>query len=208
MAKNIVTRKATQWGQLRKIHGYKNCEIAETLGHDQALVSGWFTGRLMPNDDNIKELCELFGEDFERGKQMFLDDYQPSGKRKSIEPKQAYYIPTISNPDYIPTTSDMPKELGLPFVVEDSEPKQFNDCIELAAFLHDKVSMDIIMIMMKSMDTAMARFNKDPISALEWAMTDLLTNPSSCKPREKIHVFHILATNGYIFYQEDGSNEK
>ena len=194
MAKKIVTRKATQWGQLRKIHGYKYCEIAETLGHDQALVSGWFTGRLMPNDENIKELCELFGEDFEKGKQMFLDDYQPSGKPKEVLPKQAYYIPNI------------PEDPQLPF--EDGEPKQFNDCIELAAFLHDKVSMDIIMILMKSMDAAMARFNKDPISALEWAMMDLLTNPSSCKPREKIHVFHILATNGYIFYQEDNENER
>jgi hypothetical protein len=203
MAKNIVTRKATQWGQLRKIHGYKNYEIAETLGHDQAVVSGWFTGRLMPNDENIKELCELFGEDFEKGKQMFLDDYQPSGKRKTIEPKQqAYYIPNI------------PEEPQLPFVVDNNEPKQFDNCIDLATFLYGKIDIDIVMLLIKSMDLAMTKFNKDPITALEWSLEDLLAKfnaqniTSRCKPRDILHLFDIFASAGYKFYQEDEDNER
>lgn len=201
MAKNIVTRKATQWGQLRKIHGYKNCEIAETLGHDQALVSGWFTGRLMPNDDNIKELCELFGEDFERGKQMFLDDYQPSGKPKTIEPKQAYYIPNIP---------EEPRQK----VVEDHGPKQFDNCIELAGFLHGKIDIDIVLLLTKEMDLAMTKFNKDPITALEWSLEDLLAKfnaqniTSRCKPRDILHLFDIFASAGYKFYQEDEADER
>lgn len=197
MAKNVVTRKQTQWGKLREIHGYKNCEIAETLGRDQALVSGWFTGRLMPNDDNIKELCELFGEDFERGKQMFLDDYQPSGKPKEVLPKKpkAYYIPK--------------EEPSMPFVVD--EDKQFNNCIELAAFLHGKIDIDIVLLLTKEMDLAMTKFNKDPITALEWSLEDLLAKFNAqtigtsrcCKPRDILHLFDIFASAGYKFYQED-----
>lgn len=200
MAKNIVTRKQTQWEKLRKIHGYKNYEIAETLGHGQSLVSGWFTGRLMPNDESIKELCDLFGQDFEKGKQMFLDDYQPSGKRKTIEPKQAYYIPNI------------PEESLL--AVEDREPKQFNDCIELAAFLHGKIDIDIVLLLTKEMDLAMTKFNKDPITALEWSLEDLLAKfnaqsiTSRCKPRDILHLFDIFASAGYKFYQEGEDNER
>lgn len=203
MAKNVVTRKQTQWGKLREIHGYKNCEIAETLGHDQALVSGWFTGRLMPNDENIKELCELFGEDFERGKQMFLDDYQPSGKRKTIEPKQAYYIPNI------------PEEPLQKVVEEYAPPKQFNDCIKLASFLHGKIDIDIVLLLTKEMDLAMTKFNKDPITALQWSLEDLLAKfnaqtigTSRCKPRDILHLFDIFASAGYKFYQEDEDNER
>jgi len=203
MAKRIVTRKQTQWGKLREIHGYKNYEIAETLGYSQELVSGWFTGRLMPNDENIKELCDLFGQDFEKGKQMFLDDYQPSGKRKTIEPKQTYYIPNI------------PEEPQLPFVVEDSEPKQFDNCIELAAFLHGKIDIDIVLLLTKEMDLAMTKFNKDPITALEWSLEDLLAKFNAqtistfrCKPRDILRLFDIFASAGYKFYQEDEDNER
>jgi len=46
-------------------------EVAEYLGEDPKKVSAYFTGFLLPDDNTIRQLCELFDVDFNVGSLEF-----------------------------------------------------------------------------------------------------------------------------------------
>jgi transcriptional regulator with XRE-family HTH domain len=73
------TRKNTSetfWNLLRVENGLKIREIAEMTGFSIGMISNWFNGVAMPNENQIKEICKLFEVDYETGKNQFEVGYR------------------------------------------------------------------------------------------------------------------------------------
>lgn len=71
MSKSAFARKDTFWNKLRVEKGLTTKEISELINEDDKKVSAYFTGFLLPNDQIIKELCELFDVDYNTGNLEF-----------------------------------------------------------------------------------------------------------------------------------------
>lgn len=65
------TAKATFWNKQRVMQGYTVDELAETIGLGSKATASYLTGFIMPNDEIIKEFCNLFQIDFMKGKGEF-----------------------------------------------------------------------------------------------------------------------------------------
>lgn len=73
------TYKNNFWSKERVKRGWSSAQIAEMLGlpkTDIPQVYNWFTGRNIPKEKYMKQLCKLFGVDFKFGKQMFIEAHQ------------------------------------------------------------------------------------------------------------------------------------
>ena len=88
------TAKDNFWSKERVKRNWTIKEVAEALG-----VGMWFTGQIMPNDVRVREICDLFGVDFNEGQLAFQKahlewkadhdiKYQYSGtnKHETLEP--------------------------------------------------------------------------------------------------------------------------
>lgn len=62
----------TFWNQQRVQQDLRLVDVAEYMHKNHTTVCRWFTGCDMPTDDQIHQLCELFGIDYLQGKQEFI----------------------------------------------------------------------------------------------------------------------------------------
>lgn len=65
------TKKDNYWSKQRVEKGLKLREVAEMLGIREKLIAAYFSGFLMPKDDTIKALCDLFEVDYHTGRLEF-----------------------------------------------------------------------------------------------------------------------------------------
>lgn len=63
--------KITFWNTLRVERNIRYCDIAELFGGGVSTYGAYFSGQLMPKDDIITKLCDLFDVDFDKGKEEF-----------------------------------------------------------------------------------------------------------------------------------------
>lgn len=61
------------WNEIRVEKNIRYKDLAELFPNyrSQTTVAWWFSGQLMPKDNQIKTLCDLFDVDFETGKAEF-----------------------------------------------------------------------------------------------------------------------------------------
>ena len=72
-SKPSFNRKQTFWNDLRVKNGYKLEDLADAFGTSLSNVGKWFSGKYVPNDAKIHDICDLFGVDFEKGKAEFIN---------------------------------------------------------------------------------------------------------------------------------------
>lgn len=73
MPRKIYSKYDNLWSDARKAAGMRNEDIADIFKVNQATVANWFSGHSMPAEDKIKNLCELFGIEFDAGYEAFAD---------------------------------------------------------------------------------------------------------------------------------------
>ena len=71
MRKSPYARKDTFWSKQRVEKRMTIKEIAETIGLPEKQVGAYFTGMLMPKEQTIRDLCELFDVDYHTGNLEF-----------------------------------------------------------------------------------------------------------------------------------------
>lgn len=71
MGKSAFARKDTFWNKLRVEKGLTTKEIGELINEDGKKISAYFTGFLMPEENVIRELCDLFDIDYHTGNLEF-----------------------------------------------------------------------------------------------------------------------------------------
>lgn len=64
-------KKDTFWNQVRVKSNITQKEVAEYLGCSKSLAGFFFSGQLVPKDEHIDKLCELFGVDRILGEREF-----------------------------------------------------------------------------------------------------------------------------------------
>lgn len=106
MAKTFCV-KDTFWNRLRVERNITLEELADYMGVSQSLINQWFTGALIPRDDDISKLCELFDVSMLEGTVAFQQ-----ANRQYVAGK---FDPCISNGQQ--EVSDKPKA-DKPMVVE------------------------------------------------------------------------------------------
>ena len=84
--------KNTFWNNLRIKNGMTYKDLSETMNKSVGNLGNWFSGRCMPCDSDITDLCDLFGVDFEVGKAEFAkaNDAWSSSRNAS---KEVEYVP-------------------------------------------------------------------------------------------------------------------
>ena len=70
MAEAFATRN-NFWSKLRVGAGFKIKDIADYLKVDKSTVYKYFTGEIVPNEENQRLLCALFSVDTLKGQQEF-----------------------------------------------------------------------------------------------------------------------------------------
>ena len=86
----------TWWNEQRLAKDFSFLDITNKMKNprSKSTVSRWFSGREMPSDEQIKDLCNIFGVPFKEGKKHFEEaltttDAKPKCKvpytRKSID---------------------------------------------------------------------------------------------------------------------------
>lgn len=65
------TFKDNFWSKLRVERNLTTKEIADYLGEGEKKTSAYFTGFLLPDDNIIRQLCDLFDVDFNTGNLEF-----------------------------------------------------------------------------------------------------------------------------------------
>ena len=65
------TFKDNFWSKLRVERNLTTKEIADYLGEGEKKTSAYFTGFLLPDDNTIRQLCDLFDVDFNTGNLEF-----------------------------------------------------------------------------------------------------------------------------------------
>ena len=73
---DVWASRETFWNLERVKRGYKIREIAELLDMGEKIVSAYFTGFVMPDDDTVAKFCDLFEIDFMRGKGEFFKSHR------------------------------------------------------------------------------------------------------------------------------------
>ena len=68
--------KENFWSKQRVEQNLTIEQVADLLGIDDARVSMWFSGQYMPQDNYVKELCNLFDVDFNEGQLAFQQAHQ------------------------------------------------------------------------------------------------------------------------------------
>lgn len=98
--KAAYARKDTFWNKQRVEKGLTHREIAEYLHKDHKKVAAYFSGFLLPTDDTIRQLCDLFDIDFHTGNLEFQHAHRQyraehklglaysSKKKKTYTPKK------------------------------------------------------------------------------------------------------------------------
>lgn len=100
------TRVDNFWSKLRVDKNITVREIAEMLGMKEKAISAYFTGFIMPDEDTVRELCELFEVDFNTGYLEFQHahkNYTPS-KRTSTSYTHTPSLDTTTDEHYLGTT--------------------------------------------------------------------------------------------------------
>lgn len=84
-----ASRKYTFWNTIRNESGLTIVEVAEGIGKPKSrvVVGKYFTGEVMPNDETITALCNLFDVEFERGKEEFSKAYDAWHNRLPSTPE-------------------------------------------------------------------------------------------------------------------------
>ena len=65
--------KRTFWNDLRVKNNYLYSELGEALGVSGSTVGNWFSGRSIPSPDNLKNVCDLFGINYDEGYERFVE---------------------------------------------------------------------------------------------------------------------------------------
>lgn len=65
------TYKDNFWSVERVKKNLKITEVADMLGYKRGKVGMWFTGQIMPTDNEVAEVCKLFEVDFNEGQLAF-----------------------------------------------------------------------------------------------------------------------------------------
>ena len=65
------TFKDNFWSKLRVERNLTVKEVAEYLGENEKKTSAYFTGFILPNDNAIRQLCDLFDVDYGAGNLEF-----------------------------------------------------------------------------------------------------------------------------------------
>ena len=69
--KYAITYKDNFWSKKRVEHNIKTEEIADLLGIKWKTASAYFTGQVVPHEEQIKTLCDFFGVDIVEGTREF-----------------------------------------------------------------------------------------------------------------------------------------
>ena len=82
------TFKDNFWSKERVIKNLKLEEVADMLGYKRGKVSMWFSGQVMPDDEEVAEICKLFEVDFNEGQLAFQKahlEWKAEHKNKTIK---------------------------------------------------------------------------------------------------------------------------
>lgn len=71
MKKSAYARKDTFWNKQRVEKGLTAKDIGELTGISEKTISAYFTGFLMPDEQAIRTICDLFEVDFKTGSLEF-----------------------------------------------------------------------------------------------------------------------------------------
>lgn len=82
MSKRAHFKKDTYWNIIRTDRGFKQSELAELMGTNEATISKWFTGRTMPTAEQIAKLCDFFSVPVDRGTAEFKKTHEEWTARK------------------------------------------------------------------------------------------------------------------------------
>lgn len=118
MPREGTSLQDTFWNRLRAKSGWSYKDLAETVGKSRSMIAQWFTGAIMPTNDSIQTLCELFGITYQEGYEGFADAhraYSPKyGRAKSEtvseEQTSVHFTPRdVGDPSTIATTKQKVK---------------------------------------------------------------------------------------------------
>lgn len=131
----------TYWNDLRLKNGYKLSDIAITLGTSVSNVGKWFSGRYVPCDKDIHDICDLFGVDYEEGKSEFIKarDSWKSGRTG----KNRFGLSDGETPNSAKCCKDFDNAESAPSVtidISDGNLARAND--ELLKLIYGKISWD------------------------------------------------------------------
>ena len=104
--------KSNFWNELRVKNNYSYDDLASTLDLAPSTVAMWFCGRVMPKENHIHSLCELFGVDYPKGYEEFSNAHnswtssRPADKptNKKAHKHKVKLIPMVSADPFSPET--------------------------------------------------------------------------------------------------------
>ena len=145
------------WSKLRVDKNTTLREIAEMLGIKEKTISAYFTGFVMPDEHTVRELCELFGVDFNKGYLEFQHahkNYTPI-KRTSTSYKHTPSLNTTTDKQYLGTTLGLLERLYTVIPFKDfiklftlfSSAPEGN--VNVAKLAYEQVSFDTYMLLLQ-----------------------------------------------------------
>lgn len=127
------TFKNNFWSKKRVEHNIKTQEIADLLGIKCKTASSYFTGQVVPHEEQIKTLCDFFGVDIVEGTREFENAHKHyDAERKRTMKATAKPKPKttpITEPsvfDLIPTE----EKLSTDCIVGGTMPEEECHCVE------------------------------------------------------------------------------
>ena len=109
--------------------GWSNREIADALGYTTDAVQSWMSGRVMPGDDAIHDICSLLEVDEEIGAERFKKDHEyylkmKNGNQISIQDVSFGFATenpppfVIGKPDILPHFNDLSDSEQMEIIVQ------------------------------------------------------------------------------------------
>lgn len=128
--KNSYAFKDNFWSKKRVEGNYKISDMAELLECPYSTAGAFFGGYMMPNEEQIKKLCEFFGVDVIEGTREFLnahkayDAEKQKGRKSKVQAKKPE--PTKTTPIKQLDTFEKVEEPKEPEPKTHKEPKNID----------------------------------------------------------------------------------
>lgn len=154
-----VAKKNTFWNELRVKNNYTYKDLADTLNASIGNVGNWFSGRIVPTEKRTRDICDLFGVDYDTGRAEFIKAnkswksdwksdrgtvlYVPELPKTSLEddPQEGPNTPTTE-----PTPTDFPKAITFDFTDPEaakvSEGATRDTANTILKYFYDKLDFD------------------------------------------------------------------
>ena len=106
------TKYDTFWVRIWQKSELSSKEIGDKLHVTGAAVRNWFSGRYMPDDFSISNLCELFNIDYATGKSEFLDAHEAYWANRDTKTTK---VPTVVITEDDDKSEELPEEVHKTF---------------------------------------------------------------------------------------------